>query len=149
LKIRNFKATDRQGLSELFLQTRKESWFWLDASKWKLDDFSIYTQDEMILVAEADQKYMGFASIYRQDHFLHHLFVAPEYQHQGIGSALLHAAEAMFTDVGYLKCLVKNKQALSFYIRHQWDIKSLGHSAEGDYFLMEKKISSAKGNNVH
>lgn len=57
---------------------------------------------------------MGFASIYLQDNFLHHLFVAPSVQNQGVGSTLLASAEKLFNDTGYLKCLSENKTALAF-----------------------------------
>jgi len=73
VKIRNFTHTDILGLSEVFLHTRQQSWSWLDSSKWSLEDFEKFTQDEVILVAEQDQQHLGFASIYEQDNFLHHL----------------------------------------------------------------------------
>ena len=97
MHIRSFQNHDRAPLSELFLNTRKLSWPWLDSSKWGLSDFEKYTENEMILVAKKDQEYLGFASIYLQENFLHHLFIAPNAQNQGAGTALLHTAEQLFT----------------------------------------------------
>jgi len=138
MHIRSFQNHDRAPLSELFLNTRKLSWPWLDSSKWELSDFEKYTENEMILVAEKDQEYLGFASIFLQENFLHHLFIAPNAQNQGVGTALLHAAEQLFTGTGYLKCLSENKQALSFYLGYGWEAISTGESEEGGYILMSK-----------
>ena len=138
MHIRSFQNHDRAPLSALFLNTRKLSWPWLDSSKWGLSDFEKYTDNEMILVAEKDQVYLGFASIYLQENFLHHLFIAPNAQNQGAGTALLHTAEQLFTGTGYLKCLSENKQALSFYLDHGWEAISTGVSEEGGYILMSK-----------
>lgn len=37
-------------------------------------------------------------------------------KNQGVGTALLHAVEQLFTGTGYLKCLSENKKLLSFYL---------------------------------
>ena len=92
----------------------------------------------MIFVAGKDQEYLGFASIYLQENLLHHLFIAPNAQNQGVGTALLHAVEQLFTGTGYLKCLSENKKALSFYLGHGWEAISTGESEEGGYILMSK-----------
>ena len=138
MKIRPFQEQDKTALAELFLTSRTESWHWLDSSKWKFDDFEAFTQKELILVAKTDQQYLGFASIYLQENFLHNLFVAPNIQNQGVGRALLLASEQLFTDTGYLKCLTENHHALGFYQKYNWKIIDRGHSEDGDYYLMSK-----------
>ncbi|MDG3556758.1 GNAT family N-acetyltransferase [Acinetobacter bereziniae] len=139
MKIRYFQPQDMLPLSELFLESRKKSWSWLDSSKWQLGDFEVSTQNEIVLVAENNQQYLGFASIYLQDNFLHHLFVAPSVQNQGVGSTLLASAEKLFNDTGYLKCLSENKTALAFYKHHAWKAVSTGESGDGAYVLMSKE----------
>lgn len=62
MKIRYFQPQDMLPLSELFLESRKKSWSWLDSSKWQLGDFEVSTQNEIVLVAENNQQYLGFAS---------------------------------------------------------------------------------------
>ncbi|MDV8154647.1 GNAT family N-acetyltransferase [Acinetobacter bereziniae] len=71
--------------------------------------------------------------------FLHHLFVAPSVQNQGVGSTLLASAEKLFNDTGYLKCLSENKTALAFYKHHAWKAVSTGESDDGAYVLMSKE----------
>ncbi|MDQ8937087.1 GNAT family N-acetyltransferase [Acinetobacter rudis] len=138
INIRHYQPQDKLALSQLFLQTRIESWSWLDASQWTLQDFEASTQDELILVAEYGQQYLGFAAVFLPDNFLHHLFVAPQFQNLGVGSALLIAAEKHFTTTGNLKCLSENHAAQRFYIKHAWQVVDSGKCAEGDYVLMAK-----------
>ena len=138
MKIRAFEEKDLLSLSQLFLLTKIESWWWLESAKWQLSDFEKLTQGEIILVAENNEQYLGFASIYLQENFLHHLFITPNFQSQGVGSALLQASERLFTGTGYLKCLSNNKHALSFYLRHDWKVINTGESEDGDYVLMSK-----------
>ena len=141
MKIRPYKIADLDGLSELYLKTRIANWHWMDASKWTLRNFEEHTQNEFILVVVEGERYMGFASIYMEENFLHHLFIASEDQNKGIGLVLLKAVENLFTGTGYLKCLTENKSALSFYLKNGWSIESQGQSDEGDYFLMSKEKS--------
>ena len=141
MKIRPYKIADLDGLSELYLKTRIANWHWMDVSKWTLHDFEEHTQNEFILVVVEGERYMGFASIYMEENFLHHLFIASEDQNKGIGLVLLKAVENLFTGTGYLKCLTENKSALSFYLKNGWSIRSQGQSDEGDYFLMSKEKS--------
>jgi len=82
---------------------------------------------------------MGFVSIYLPENFIHHLFIAPQYQNLGVGTALLKHAEDIITATAYLKCLTANKAAIDFYQRHAWKINHAGHSEDGDYYLMSKQ----------
>lgn len=136
LKIRKFIESDRPFLQEIHLQARCRTWTWLDADQWKLDDFDSVTKDESIWVAELADRQVGFASVWTPDNFLHHLFVSPEAQGHGVGSALLQYVQCHFTDAGSLKCLLDNRHALTFYQRHGWYIEAHGESPDGPYCLM-------------
>lgn len=58
---------------------------------------------------------LGFAAIYRPHRFLHHLYVDPDFQENGVGSALLSAALALAGGEIELKCLEANAKARAFY----------------------------------
>ena len=134
--IRYWSENDRPFLRTLYLQARREAWPWLDGSTWLLEDFDAATKDEKIWVAEQDGHRLGFASVWVNDNFLHNLFVAPEYQSHGAGSALLEKVQSEFTSTGALKCLKKNLHAVEFYRRHGWKIEASGEGPDGEYFLM-------------
>ena len=135
MQIRPYQETDRPFLRTLYLASRKAAFGWRDTSNYQLEDFDGATLGEAIWVAEDGGTLLGFVSVYREDNFIHNLYVDP-HQPPRVGSALLQAAEATFTATGSLKCLVKNEKALAFYRKHGWRIISTGNDGEEDYYLM-------------
>ncbi|WP_425272794.1 GNAT family N-acetyltransferase [Rahnella variigena] len=134
LKIRPYEEADRPFLRTLYLASRKHTWTWLE-DDFQLEDFDRAVIGEKILVAERDGHLLGFASIFTQEDFLHNLFVDPKYQGTGAGSALLEAAQETFTRQGSLKCLVKSKKSVDFYLSKGWNIMATGESPKGEYYL--------------
>lgn len=134
LNIRPYEEADRPFLRTLFLASRKHTWTWLE-DDFQLEDFDRAVIGEKILVAERDGHLLGFVSIFTQEDFLHNLFVDPKYQGTGAGSALLQAAEETFTRRGSLKCLVKSKKSVAFYLSKGWNIISTGEGPKGEYYL--------------
>ncbi|AEX51023.1 GNAT family N-acetyltransferase [Rahnella aquatilis] len=134
LTVRPYEEADRPFLRTLYLASRKHTWTWLE-DDFQLEDFDRAVIGETILVAERDGHLLGFASIFTQEDFLHNLFVDPQYQGTGAGSALLHAAEQTFTRQGSLKCLVKSEKSVAFYLSKGWNIISRGDSPKGEYYL--------------
>lgn len=134
LNIRPYEEADRPFLRTLYLASRKHTWTWME-DDFQLEDFDRAVTGETILVAERDGHLLGFASIFTQENFLHNLFIDPQYQGTGAGSALLHASEKMFTRTGSLKCLVKSENSVGFYLSKGWEIISTGDSPKGEYYL--------------
>ncbi|WP_415838627.1 GNAT family N-acetyltransferase [Rahnella victoriana] len=132
--IRPYEEADRPFLRTLYLASRKHTWTWLE-DDFQLEDFDRAVIGEKILVAERDGHLLGFASIFTQENFLHNLFIDPQYQGTGAGTALLHAAEETFTRQGSLKCLVKSENSVGFYLSKGWNIISTGESPKGEYYL--------------
>lgn len=133
--IRLYEEADRPFLRTLYLASRKDTWIWMDTKDLQLEDFDRATIGETVIVAVRDGTLIGFASIFTQENFLHNLFVAPEFKGTGVGSALLHASEALFTGKGSLKCLIKSENSVAFYLAKGWEIISEGESPKGDYYL--------------
>ena len=138
--IRPWQESDRPFLRTLFLHSRRANWTWLNGSDWQLEDFDAVTLDETIWVAEEDGHRLGFAAVYVNDNFLHSLFVDPDAQGKGVGSALLKKVQAEFTSTGSLKCLTQNQRALAFYQHHGWHVEAEGKSPDGDYLLMHYRL---------
>lgn len=76
------------------------------------------TNGERMLVAELNGEILGFASYWEPDSFLHHLHVDPDYQGQGIGTALLRRVGLLGTGKMSLKCQTANFGARRFYSHH-------------------------------
>ncbi|GAB3897639.1 GNAT family N-acetyltransferase [Spirosoma agri] len=123
-------------LRQLYLESRIQTFTWLDASTFKRDDFDSATAEEKLLVAITDGKPIGFISWWLPDNFIHHLYVDPRFLHQGVGTALLRQCLANIGRPARLKCLQQNTNALAFYLAQGWRINEEGTSAEGAFCLM-------------
>ena len=97
---------------------------------------------ETVLVAELDGHRVGFAAVLDNDNFLHSLYVDPDAQGQGVGSALLEKVQERFTSTGALKCLQKNQAAMDFYLKHGWRREAVGESEQGKYVLMHFPLAA-------
>lgn len=136
LLIRRFTEADRTPLCELFVLSRNAAFTWEAPASHQLRDFDQSTDQERILVALIDETYVGFASIWEPDSFLHNLFVHPAYLRRGIGKALLSRCAKHFDDRPQLKCLKANANALRFYAAQGWMVLSEQETAEGAYLLL-------------
>ncbi|MGG5357698.1 MULTISPECIES: GNAT family N-acetyltransferase [unclassified Enterococcus] len=116
------KMTEQQRneLRELYFISRKKAFFWEDESAFDLADFDHDTKDELVLVATDNKQIVGFISLYVEDNFIHTLFVSPEKQGLGAGTALLQEAKKVLEMPMKLKCLSKNTAALKFYESQGW-----------------------------
>lgn len=142
MEIRPFTEADRPFLRTLFLAARRHNWRWLDGSDWQLEDFDSVILGETVLVADCDGQRVGFAGLLENDNFLHSLYVDPDWQGRGAGSALLEAVQARFTSTGALKCLTMNKAAQAFYLKHGWKMIAQGEGEQGGYVLMHYPLAS-------
>jgi len=142
VQIRSFTEADRPFLRTLFLAARRHNWRWLDDSRWQLEDFDSVILGETVWVVELDGHRVGFAGVLENDNFLHSLYVDPAYQGRGVGAALLERVQASFTSTGALKCLLMNKAAQAFYLKHGWKVIAQGESEQGKYVLMHFPLAS-------
>lgn len=137
MKIIEIRKEDFEPLKKLFLKERKNTFFWLDTSEYKLDDFEKHTQGELILTALLDDIPVGFISIWMPNNFIHHLYVDQNYQGRKIGTELLKAAITRTNFPLILKCLENNTKAVEFYKRKGFIEKEKGQSGNGIYILFE------------
>ncbi|WP_322094735.1 GNAT family N-acetyltransferase [Paraburkholderia bannensis] len=138
LTIRPAAPADRPALRELFLHARREAFFWLTAGRLRLEDFDMQTEGEDLLVAlDGNAHLAGFVSVWTPDRFIHHLFVAPASQRQGVGRALLRALPQWRAQRYRLKCLTRNEAALAFYRAQDFTPIDAGVSEDGAWLLLE------------
>lgn len=136
LIIRPYSEADRPFLRTLYLSSRRSHWHWLTGDDWQLEDFDSLILGEQVWVAITDQQRAGFAAWSPVNNFLHSLFVSPEHQRSGIGTALLQQVQQQFTATGSLKCMVENHAAHHFYLHHGWRDIARGEAEDGPYILM-------------
>jgi len=134
--IRKAQPSDSARLAEIFLESRRSGFYWLDPERFQLSDFERQTQGEVVWVAEHEGELAGFISVEEEDAFIHHLFVAPGYQRLGIGRRLLQSLRTWLPTPYTLKCLTKNKKARAFYKKNNWRIVGEGRSGTGAYLVL-------------
>lgn len=118
--VREACKTDYPQLRQIYLDSRRLSFYWANAEEMTLKDFDRDTVEEHILLAEEDSQILGFASLYLPDRFIHNLFVHPDFAGKGVGTQLLkNAIEKMGMPVT-LKCVSENQRALDFYEKNGW-----------------------------
>lgn len=133
-KIRPSRPEDAMALAEIYLSVRQQTFTWVDPGKFHREDFAAHTNGEVVSVCEApDGKIAGFLSIWEADDFIHMLYILPEFQGKGAGTALLRSLPGWPLHAYRLKCLVNNRLAKAFYLAHGFHVIGRGTSSEGDY----------------
>jgi GNAT superfamily N-acetyltransferase len=103
-----------------------------------IPEFHRVTEAEEILVAERGGHVLGFLSCYRPDRFIHHLYVDPAHWRQGIGRALLAAAEVRLDGGAKLKCRQADLGARAFYRSQGWDEHPGGRDDRGPWLWLKQ-----------
>lgn len=102
-----------------------------------IERFSALVDGEEIHVAISDRTIVGFVSVWAADRFIHHLYVAPQYQGRGIGSELLRTCENVYGAPLSLKCDTCNERARRFYRKKGWLPIEKGVGVDGPWERLE------------
>ena len=122
--IRRATEADAAEVSRVFVAARDEMTYLpriVDEHRPLLGGWFI--DREAIFVVEEEGRVLGISGVHEGE--LTHLYVAPEAQNQGIGSALLEHAKAESPDGLYLWVFQKNAGARRFYERHGFRLVEL------------------------
>lgn len=120
IQIREMTPLDKPRLRQLYLESRRSTFYWDDPELMHLEDFDRDTVDERVFIAETQQTIVGFISLYVPDNFIHCLFVDGSFKGQRIGHQLLAEAKNRLQLPMKLKCLSRNTAALAFYEKEGW-----------------------------
>jgi len=132
MKIRPAKSGELNALLDLYNSSRANvaCYFVKDAGP---TEFAALVEGEEIHIAVLEGAIVGFVSVWVADRFIHHLYVSPQYQARGVGSALLEACEAMYGHPLSLKCDTLNHQAQRFYRSKGWLPQETGVGENGPW----------------
>ncbi|QGJ71401.1 N-acetyltransferase [Planctomycetales bacterium 10988] len=142
ITIRRQLPEDLPALRIIYLQTRQETFTWLNTSKFQLSDFDRDTEGEVIWVALQDGKAVGFLGCWEPENFIHHLYVLRKARKEGIGKALLSTCLKSLIGPVQLKCSKENHHAFQFYQHLGWQVIGENTNEEGAYYLMEFRTSN-------
>jgi GNAT superfamily N-acetyltransferase len=138
IMVRLAGSGDELRCAEIFLASRRAAFHWQPAAPFDLDDYRRSVEDEEVWVAEIGKLVVGFASIYPPASFIQNLFVDPDWQHHGIGTALLDRACAHLSRPARLRCLAANRNARDFYERNGWVVEAPPAPPEDPFILYRK-----------
>lgn len=120
VSIRKATEADADAIRDVYLSSRLSAMPWLpllhspeEVKHWLTTYVLPFSQ---VLVAEKDGLIVGYVAI--KDDMLDHLYVRPEQQRAGIGTALLEAAKKLSANRLRLYTFARNTLARRFYERH-------------------------------
>ena len=126
--IRKAAADDTQAMLQIWLDASIQAHDFIPAAFWQNQLISMrdtYLPLAENYVIEDNNAVTGFASLLRPDAFLAALFVAPEQQGYGYGSALLDFLKQQGREL-HLSVYAENAAAVNFYQKHGFKIISQG-----------------------
>ncbi len=88
MSVRRARASDGPRCAEIFLEGRRRASPWQPADRFCLADFYDCVEEELVVVAEAWGRVVGFVSVDHSERFIHALFVDPAWQNRGIARLL-------------------------------------------------------------
>lgn len=120
--IRLFRPDDLDETVRLWYRTWHHTFLGLrhpqTFDQWKSrfrDEISV---TEQVWVAEVDGRIVGFLAMKQAEGYLDQLFVDPEWQRRGIGTALMTKAKALSPGGLALHALERNAEARAFWENH-------------------------------
>lgn len=139
LVIRKAVEQDTQALEDIFQLTRKVTFTSRAPESFRIGDYQKSVEGEEVWLAEDNQVIVGFISLWLQDSFIHNLFVHPDWQKRGIGSALLKKAEERLSRPIELKIAMDNLNACKFYEKKGFECVGIHSDAPEPYLLYRKE----------
>lgn len=137
MEIREYDIRYQAKLEQIYLNSRRDAFHWMNTTGYQLSDFSNDTQGEKIWVALQGNDVLGFISVWQEDHFIHHLYVDENAYRQGVGGKLLQRIRQIYQYPLSLKCLCQNQRAIMFYQSQGFVTLSEGKDDLGAYFFMQ------------
>ncbi|MGE6256929.1 N-acetyltransferase family protein [Heyndrickxia sporothermodurans] len=135
MNIRVANDLDYPALRSIYLESRRKHFHWADGEKMTLEDFDNHTVDEYIILAEEENRILGFVSLYLPDNFIHNLFIHPDFSGKGVGGLLLNASIEKMNKPLRLKCVSENQKAMKFYEKNGWK-KEVEEGDKEKYWVM-------------
>ena len=145
LTVRQLEQSDAPAVQRLYERAVGRA-VWLPAGARADANFARASQGESVFVCHGPQgRLVGLLSVYVPESFIHHVYVDPEFERQGVGTALLSSLETWLPLPWRLKCVIANASARAFYAGHGWIEVGSGDSDQGPYVLLERRSGPNPG----
>ena len=144
LAVRQFEQGDAAAVQRLYERAVGRA-VWLPAVAKADADFARASQGEAVFVCHGPEgRLVGLLSVWVPESFIHHVYVDPEFERQGVGTALLSSLETWLPLPWHLKCVIANTSARAFYATHGWIEVGSGNSDQGPFVLLERRSGPSR-----
>jgi ribosomal protein S18 acetylase RimI-like enzyme len=133
--IRPATDADLPACADLHDRVERAVFVWDPKTAYGLDAFRRSIAGEEMTLAWVDSAIVGLISVYRQENFVHNLYVDLPWQGCGVGRQLLDAALASMDGAARLKCEIANLPARRFYEALGWREVARSGVRPGDWIL--------------
>ena len=145
-QIRLATSADADAIVAVFCDSKRPALPWLEESYTPAEVRSYVTdvllKTDTVWVAMLGDEIVGYAAL--QDNVLEQLFVAANFQQQGIGTQLLLTARQAARDQMSVYVFIRNQAARRFYERHGFvSTKDINEQGEPDLRYEWRRIVSA------
>ena len=121
LTIRKAKSdAEIADAAELYERSGTQAFTWRPVGHFQARDFIAFAQEEEVWLAYTSDALVGILSLFKEESFIHCLYVEPEAQGLGIGKALVDFVRKKIGKPLTLKLDVPNRKAIAFYDATGW-----------------------------
>jgi GNAT superfamily N-acetyltransferase len=141
---RQREQSDAAAVQRLYVRAVARA-VWLPAGVKADPNFAYVSQGETVFVCHgAEGRLVGLLSVYVPESFIHHIYVDPEFERRGAGTALPSSLETWLPLPWRLKCVSANASARAFYAGHGWIEVGSGNSDQGPFVLLERRSAPSR-----
>ncbi len=139
LTVRQLEQSDAAAVQRLYERAVGRA-VWLPAGIKSDANFARASQGEAVFVCHGPEgRLVGLLSVYVPESFIHHVYVDPGFERQGVGTALVSSLESWLPLPWRLKCVIANASAGAFYTHHGWIEVGSGNGDQGPFVLLESR----------
>ncbi|HWD27546.1 MAG TPA: GNAT family N-acetyltransferase [Rhizomicrobium sp.] len=113
-------AAEIDDAAALYVRSGQASFTWRAPEHFRAEDFRMFALDEEVWLAFLGNAVVGILSIFREESFIHCLYVDPDAQRLGVGRALVAHVRRIAGGPLTLKLDVPNRRAIRFYEATGW-----------------------------
>lgn len=138
--LRRLQKDDIERVMQIWLETNIQAHHYIDESYWKAqyDNVKQMIPESEVYICEKSGQTAGFIGL--SDNYIAGLFVASDFQSQGIGKRLLDYVKGVKPELS-LQVYQKNRNAIRFYLREGFVVESEAvdeNTGECEYLMSMK-----------
>jgi GNAT superfamily N-acetyltransferase len=141
LEVRRARPEEWPACADIYVRSGRAAFTWVDPAEFQAAKLQGWADEgEEIYLACVGERVVAMMTFWRPDNYVHNLFVEPDAQGGGVGSALLALAEKIADGPISLKCDAQNLRAMEFYEHRGLTVCEEGLRENGESWFMVRRI---------